>query len=111
MSTLIFPPKGESEEITAEFDFLSRMVPGEEAATAICTCSVLTGEDPTPALMVSGDPTVSNDIVFQKIIGGLSGVIYTLTCSVRTNLNNILINTAQLAVLPDNAGTPPPLGP
>lgn len=106
MSTQVMHHKFEDEELTLDFDFLSRMGSGEAAATAAASISVYAGVDATPNIMVSGLASVSNNIVSQKIIGGEPGVIYLVTVSVRSTLNNIYINEAKLAVLPDNSMAP-----
>lgn len=106
MSTQIMQTKFETEELTLEFDFLSRMTAGETVTTAAVSSTVWSGVDPVSNL-VSGIASVSNNVVSQLITGGLPGVIYKITCSVRTSNNNILINEAKLAVLSDDAITPP----
>ena len=106
MATQVWAEKLSQEEVTVDVDFSSRCRPGESAATAVCVVSVFSGVDPNPAAMLSGIASVSNNIVSQKIIGGLPGVIYLLTYSVRTTGNNIVINEVKLAVRSSNAGVP-----
>jgi hypothetical protein len=99
MTTLVLSDKLQHETITVKMDFTSRMEPGETVNTAIAQAVVSSGVDPSPADIISGIATVTNNIVSQVITGGLPGVIYKLSFSVRSSANNILINTAQLAVL------------
>jgi hypothetical protein len=107
MATQVVVSKFESEELDFTFDMLSRCAVGESIVTAIVSVSVSTGIDLAPESMVSGVSTVSNNVVIQKIIGGVGGVIYDVACSARSSLNNIFINVAKLAVLSDNAAVPP----
>lgn len=98
MATQIYQEKLAQEELTVDVDFLSRCATGESASTAISTMTVLSGTDATPEAMLSGLPSVSNNVVSQKVVGGVGGVIYLLTISVRTTANNIVINEVKLAV-------------
>lgn len=107
MATQVIFHKLKTEELTLELDMLSRVRPGESISTAVVSIVVASGDDPSPGLMLSGLATVSNNVVSQKIIGGLPGVVYTLYISARTSLNNIVVNEAKLAVLSDGASTPP----
>lgn len=107
MATQILPDKLQTEEVTIEFDMLSRLKVGETVATAATSAVVWSGTDPTPNSIISGLPTISNSIVLQKVVAGLPGVIYLISCSVRTSNNNILINESKLAIRPSSAVTPP----
>lgn len=107
MSTQILYHKLETEEFSVDIDMLSRLSLGESVVSAACAMSVLSGTDANPNGMLSGLPSVSGSIVSQKVIGGSSGNIYEIHLSIRTSLNNILVNKAKLAVLPDSAVTPP----
>lgn len=107
MSTQILYDKLQVEQLTVEFDMLSRLKVGETLATAAVSASVWSGTDATPSVIVSGLPTISGSLVQQKIIGGLPGVIYLISCAVRSSSNNILINEAKLAIRPSTATLPP----
>lgn len=106
MATQIYAEKLSQEELTIDVDFLSRCDLGESAATAVSTMTVLSGTDANPSAMLSGVATVSNNIVSQKVIGGVGGVIYLLTISVRTTDNNIVINEVKIAVKSSAGATP-----
>lgn len=99
--------KLQSENLTLEFPMLSRLVVGETVISAVVTSTVYIGIDPTSSSMISTLPILSGSVVNQLVVGGLPGVIYNISCAVRTSLNNIVINVAKLAVMPDDAATPP----
>lgn len=106
MSTQVLEQKLESESIEVAVDMLSRLQGGEVIVTAAAAMSVSVGTDPNPGTMVTDLPVISGSLVTQRVTGGLSGVIYTLYLSVRTDANNIYVNECKLAVLPDDAAIP-----
>ncbi len=101
--------KFESEELPVIISMLNRCtVDGEHIYLASVNCTVQSGEDPNPNAMLSGSATVTNgDIVQQLVIGGLPGVVYELWVAARSTLGNVYIDTVPLAVLADQAPTPP----
>lgn len=103
MATQILSTKNTAEELTIEFDMLSRLKVGETVATATVTCGVYSGTDPSPSAMIVGLAVVSGSIVKQKVIGGLVGNVYLLTCTARTSLNDLVINQGKLVVLTPEA--------
>jgi hypothetical protein len=107
MSTTIEDSKLEGETITLKFEMLSRLDVGETVETAICEAEVFSGTDATPEALLTGTATVSGSVVSQQITGGTVGVVYLVTCAIRTSLNNILLNRAKIAVLPSATPTPP----
>jgi hypothetical protein len=107
MATQILYDKLQTEQLTVEFDMLSRLKVGETVATAAVSATVWSGTDAFPSTIISGLPTITGSLVGQKIVGGLPGVIYLVSCAVRSSSNNILINEAKLAVRPSSATTPP----
>ena len=110
MSTAVQDAKTQSESVSMVFDFLSRCQQGENVVTCVVAIGVFSGTDPSPSSMLDGSPSVSyGTVVTQKVKAGLPGVIYQVSCSARTSLNNIYINQVKLAVLSDNAATPPAL--
>lgn len=106
MSTVVEASKLLGETLTIKFDVDSRLEVGETLATAVCGVEVFSGTDASPSSMLSGTASISGAVVSQKITGGTSGVVYTLTCAVRTSLNNILLNQAKIAVLPSEVLDP-----
>jgi hypothetical protein len=109
MATQTADSKFTVEDINMEFDMLSRVRVGESIVTAIVTASVFAGIDLSPEDLISGDPSISNNVVTQKITGGTGGVIYLITCAARTSDNNIVVNEAKLAVLTSPGMEPPAL--
>lgn len=107
MTTQIVDPKLTVEDVNLEIDFLSRLALGETIFSAAASMTVYSGTDPTPIAMVPDLPVVSGSVVSTLVTGGLPGVIYLLAVSIRTSLNNILVNEAKIAVLPSTAVTPP----
>jgi hypothetical protein len=107
MATQVLQQKLTVEELTLEFDMLSRLAIGESVVGAIVTSSVYSGVDANPATMIDGSPSIANNVVSQQVRGGLPGVIYTISCSVRTSNNNVLVNEAKLAILTTSAPVPP----
>ena len=107
MATQTPQSKFDTEEITLDFDMLSRLAVGESVATAVVTAAIFAGDDDDVNLTVVGDPTISNNVVSQKISGGIGGNIYVVACSIRSSNNNIYINEAKVAVLTSTAAVPP----
>lgn len=107
MSVYIAEHKLVGEDITLFVNFTSRLSVGETALTCSANITLFSGEPHDLSTMLVGDPTLTNNSVSQVISGGLSGNIYTVWVAVRTTSTNVLINEIQLAVMPDNAESPP----
>ena len=101
MSRTVFPPKRLSETKIYQFNFLSDLGPTEYVSSAAVAVTVYSGVDPSPSSLLSGITSESGSIVSQQILGGISGVIYELSCSATTSLSQILTHVAYLAVIPD----------
>ena len=99
MSTIILPTKAITSDIFIDFNFISMLAPGETIGAASVVSTVHSGVDPSPQAIVSGAATVVGPVVSQKIIDGLVGVIYLLTCTVTTSLSNTIVLQGYLAVL------------
>lgn len=69
--------KDPEEIVTVVFDFAALTA---TVATPVVTMAVVSGTDANPSAMLSGSPTVVGAEVHQKIVGGLSGVTYSLRC-------------------------------
>jgi len=102
MSTYTNPQKLQGETVTILCSFLSRMVAGETALTCASSMGIFTGEDPDAVNMLYGDCYVQSNAsdVVQDILGGIPGVIYILYLSVRTTLNNVLVQEIKIAIQP-----------
>lgn len=102
MSTYTNPQKLQGETVTILCSFLSRMAVGELALTCASSMGIFTGEDSDAVNMLYGDcyvqPNASD--VSQDILGGIPGVIYILYLSVRTTLNNVLVQEIKIAIQP-----------
>lgn len=95
-----FGPKVAAQQLLLSFDFISYLSGSEIISTPVVTCTVWSGVDANPSAMISGSATVSGSIATQKVIGGVPGVIYYLTCQVSTGLGQVLTQSGFLAVLP-----------
>lgn len=94
-------PKLADEILPVKISMLDRCIDGEEIASALVAASVLSGTDPNPEGILFGDASVVNgDWVTQTIIEGIVGNIYTLWFVARSTLNNIYIDTVNLAIRP-----------
>lgn len=107
MATQTYPSKMSVEDVTMDFDMLSRCKVGEFVVTATVVCGVYSGVDPSASAMISGVPSIANNVVSQKVKGGVPGNIYLVSCSVRTSDDNVYVNEAKLAVLTTSAPVPP----
>lgn len=89
------------EVVTLSFNFLSQMGSGETLTSPVVTVSLFSGIDSTPAVILSGSPTISGSIVTQKIQEGMAGVTYVLTCAVHGSTGVDYIGTQLVSVLSD----------
>jgi phage gp36-like protein len=69
--------KDPADIITVEFDFTAD---ADTVTTPAVTISVVSGTDADPSLMLVGAPTATGAIVYQRVQGGISGVVYSLQC-------------------------------
>lgn len=103
MSTFItLPPKLVNASAFIAFDYISQLTSGETISGSSVTCSVFSGTDANPSALISGVTSVAGSIVTQKIVDGLTGVIYLLTCSATTSLGNVKFIQAYLAIIDSN---------
>ncbi len=100
----MLPNKVSTESIIVTFDFTNDMGAGEAISTAVTTAAVSQGIDPSPANILSGASTISGLTVLQRIIGGSSGVIYCLTCTITTGAGNTKILKGTIPVNDSCAG-------
>lgn len=82
--TTNIPDKSPAEAIRAPFDFTSTLDAGDSVTAATVTAAVYSGTDASPSSLISGAVTLASPLVYQKIVGGLAGVIYNLTCTATT---------------------------
>ena len=94
-----WPEKNPEEALVAEFSFANEIVEGETITGTLITCSVLSGTDASPALVLNGAPTVVGSSVLQPFHGGINGVTYLLRCVATLSSGRILVRSASLPVL------------
>lgn len=99
---VVQPAKKVSESKGYAFDFVGQLRNGDTVSTGTTTMTVYSGVDASPISMVSGSVTVSaQSICTQILVGGVAGVIYVMKMQAVTALGDILVQTAFIAVLPD----------
>jgi hypothetical protein len=101
MSRIAINAKFPSENLNVTFDFLSSLAPSETISSKTCTATVYSGTDPSPAALIAGAASSSGTVVTQKVIGGIAGVIYDLTCVIVTSTGQTLQLAGYLPILPD----------
>ena len=99
MSRVAFQEKAVGESKILTFDFLSHLAVGESISTASVSTAVYSGTDGSPSSLVSGGATISGSKVTQKIVGGVAGVVYLVTCSVTTSAGQELCYSGYQAIL------------
>jgi len=80
-----FSPKTPSAEEFFGFNFVRQLDAGETIQSAVWSITVKQGTDPNPSAMLSGTAIINGTKVSQKVIGGLDGVQYCLTCLATTS--------------------------
>ena len=80
-----FSPKTPSAEELFGLNFIRQLDAGETILSAEWSVTVLQGVDANPAAMLSGPAIISGTKVSQKLIGGVDGVQYCLTCLATTS--------------------------
>lgn len=80
-----FTPKTPAGEEFFTFNFVKELDAGETILSSVWTITVKDGVDPNASAMLSGSPTINGTKVTQKIIGGVDGVQYCLTCLATTS--------------------------
>jgi hypothetical protein len=72
-------PKSPAEVKEIVFDF-SNQLGALTLSTAAVSARVERGIDATPGNMVVASPVVSSTVVRQRVVGGVAGTNYTITC-------------------------------
>lgn len=93
-----FSYKRTGETITLSFDFRKLLGSGETINSALWTCELVEGTDPSPSSMVSGNASISGTKVSQLITGGVDGNMYRMICTINTSTSQIVQGTALLEV-------------
>lgn len=81
---------GENEPFTLDF-VNEALAVGETLASAVWTCSVISGVDPAAATRIVGSALVSGTMTSQRVTGLLAGVYYELKATATTTAGNIKI--------------------
>lgn len=100
---VIIPPKASTAQLFIPFNFVSELSAADQLDSATVTATVWSGTDSNPSAIISGGVVFSfnNKIASQKIIGGVAGVIYLLTCTaVSLTSGQTFVQTGLLAILP-----------
>lgn len=100
---VILPAKKLGETVFLAIDFISKLGAGETIVSAVCTCTVYTGNDPSPSAVISGASLISGTIVSQLVTGGVLGTIYEILAKATTSLGQTIELPGFLAVVPDLA--------
>ncbi len=101
MSRIVLQSKLSGDILNATFDFTSSLGATETISTQACTATVYSGTDPSPGSLIAGAATASGNVVTQKILGGVVGVIYEIACKITTSTGQTLQLVGYLPVLPD----------
>lgn len=89
MKTL--PEKRPAERVTVRFRFGRELGTGVSLSPgATVTATVRKGVDPAPAALVPEAAVISGTDVLVRVVGGLDGVQYLLTCLAPTSDGNLL---------------------
>jgi hypothetical protein len=93
-----WPFKDPQEAFACAFDFALELIEGETlTGTPSITVAVTDGTDASPASLKAGAPVIEGGRVLQRLVGGVAGVTYSLTCIASTSEGNTL---ARAAILP-----------
>lgn len=95
------PLKKVGETAPVVFDFTAALATTETISTQSVAAVVYSGVDANPSAVISGAATANLKLVSQSVTGGVSGVIYQLTCTITTSLGKTLQQSAYFAVVPN----------
>lgn len=97
--TTRFDSKDPGEEVTLGFDFTALGAPSNPDVQI----AVRSGEDPDPGAMMEGAAVATGGWVYQRVIGGLDDVDYSVRCYADVGSDRLLID----AILPVRARPAP----
>lgn len=100
MSRAQLPNKLSGETKNVTFDFTSDLASGETISTKAVAAAVYSGTDASPSSIISGAASSSGAVVTQTVTGGVTGVLYELTCTITTSASQTLKQVGLLAVVP-----------
>lgn len=90
------PLKNPSETLTLTFDFTAQ---GATLSPVVTASSALGVTDPSPSAILSGSPSMSGNILSQKVTGGVSGTTYELLASAADVSGNVYVQQLYLPVI------------
>jgi hypothetical protein len=91
--------KDPAEAITVTFDVNQLLLHDETiTGTPVVTATAITGQDPSPADIISGAAIVSGKRIFQRIVGGVNHERYLLRCTLNTSDARTYAVAARLLV-------------
>ena len=94
-----FDPKKPGETLNIGFDFSNSLSPLETLVSANLSVAILRGIDASPMAILQGSPVIIGGLVSQFITGGLSDVVYIITCTATTNDSQVLIDEGVIRVV------------
>lgn len=89
----------ETRSIYVDFKFLLDPYDSISAVTSI-TASVISGSDPSPASLLSGQPSIIGTQVTQMVTKGVAGTRYLVTVIVTTSLGSTLTGQVDFWAVP-----------
>jgi len=98
MSRVTLPPKYTGDTVKQVFDFASLLASGETISSAQTFCTVYSGVDANPQIVVSGAAAISGTQVTQALTGGVAGTCYWVRCEAVTSASQTLSLQGVLAV-------------
>lgn len=87
--TTRFEDKEVGETVTLEFDFSGKAA---AVASPVVTVTVASGTDSSPSAILSGSPAVVGAKVFQRVTGGVNGVVYAIECQANNGADVLTID-------------------
>lgn len=94
----VMGPKDPEEVKTLSFDFSPEVATSDAIVAATVTVSVENGTDADPATMVASAATFTGKVVYQRVVGGLNGVIYKLRCRATDSSGGVHVIVGKLEV-------------
>ena len=92
-------PKDPAETYAIAMDFTALVPSGQSISSSVWTCSVYSGNDPSPSSVLTGGPTTSGYTVSQGVTGGLNGTSYAIRVQITTSAGYVFVGTAVLPVI------------
>jgi len=94
----LLPLKGPTEVVPLSFDFTADIATGATVQVVSVTVAVVSGSDASPGNLLQGAAIATGATVVQWVKGGLSGVGYSVQCTVVASDGQTLVLTSRLNV-------------